>query len=81
MKYGLLLIGIILSIILSAQDGSSLFQQKCSACHSIGKGRLVGPDLKDITVSKEQNWLISFIRSSQTMIQSGDAEAIAISKE
>jgi mono/diheme cytochrome c family protein len=81
MKCFLIFIGIILAVELPAQDGPMLFQQKCAACHTIGKGRLVGPDLKDITVSNERNWLIPFIRSSQTMIQSGDAQALAIYKE
>lgn len=27
-------------------DGASLFSQKCSGCHTVGKGKLVGPDLE-----------------------------------
>ncbi|MCD4664427.1 MAG: c-type cytochrome [Bacteroidales bacterium] len=53
----------------------------CGACHSIGKGRLVGPDLKGITERRDEAWLISFIRSSQTMVKDGDAEAVKIFDE
>jgi len=81
MKYILLFIGSLLAIALLAQDGPGLFQQKCAACHTIGKGRLVGPDLKNITLSKERSWLVSFIHSSQTVIQSGDPDAKAIFEE
>lgn len=27
------------------EDGSAIFSQKCTGCHTIGKGKLVGPDL------------------------------------
>ena len=50
----------------------------CGACHSIGKGRLVGPDLKGVTERRDEAWLISFIRSSQTMVKEGDTAAINV---
>jgi cytochrome c2 len=31
-----------------AADGGSLFKEKCAACHSVGAGAMVGPDLKDV---------------------------------
>ena len=45
----------------SASNGKSLFEQKCSACHTIGGGRLVGPDLKGVTETRSQEWLTNFI--------------------
>lgn len=65
----------------NANEGQDLYKATCAACHTIGKGRLVGPDLKDITQKRSQDWLNSFIKSSTKMIQSGDADAVAISKE
>lgn len=53
----------------------------CKECHSIGEGKIVGPDLKGITEEKSEEWLIDFIRSSQTMIKNGDEEAIKIFNE
>lgn len=32
----------------AADAGASLFSQKCGGCHTIGKGNLVGPDLKGV---------------------------------
>jgi len=53
----------------------------CGACHTIGKGKLIGPDLKGITESRDKEWLYSFIRSSQTMIKEGDELAVQLFKE
>lgn len=53
----------------------------CAACHSIGKGKLVGPDLKGVTKKYEEAWLIKFIRSSQTMVKAGDELAVKTFEE
>jgi len=29
----------------AAETGQDIFLNNCAACHSIGKGKLVGPDL------------------------------------
>jgi len=60
-----------------APDGAQLFQV-CSACHQIGKGKLIGPDLKGVTERKERAWLIKFIHNSQEVIQSGDPYAVKL---
>jgi mono/diheme cytochrome c family protein len=65
----------------NAQDGEMLFKSSCAACHSIGKGRLLGPDLKGITSTRNQEWLIKFIKSSKSMIDANDKDAVAIAKE
>ncbi len=62
-------------------QGETFFKQKCSACHTINKGRLVGPDLVNIHQKRNEEWLIKYIQSSQTMIQSGDSIAVAIFEE
>lgn len=68
----------IFSATLIAQDGAALFKQTCAACHSIGKGKLVGPDLKDVSQRRSESWLLSFIKSPQGMINSDpDAKALA----
>lgn len=65
----------------AAQNGEQLFLQTCSACHTIGGGRLVGPDLSGINKRFSDEWLIKWTKSSQTLINSGDSEAIAIYEE
>ena len=65
---------------LQAQEGKDLFTV-CAACHTIGGGKLIGPDLAGITERRDETWLIKFIQNSQEMIQSGDEDAAAIFAE
>ncbi len=60
---------------LQAQSGEETFKLKCSPCHTIGKGKLVGPDLAGVTKRLDEAWLVKFIKSSQTVINSGDEYA------
>lgn len=64
----------------TAQTGQELFK-KCKACHTIGGGKRKGPDLEGITNKRSEEWLIKFIQSSKSMINSGDPDAVAVSKE
>lgn len=65
----------------NAQNGEATFKQVCGACHSIGKGKLVGPDLKDVNKKRKEEWIIKFVKGSQALIKSGDADAKAIFDE
>ena len=62
----------------SAEEGKSIYQKTCIACHTIGSGRLVGPDLAGISERRPQDWIVAFIKSSQSLIKSGDPDAIEI---
>src|SRR3989304_268956 len=63
----------------SAQEsGKQIFQQSCAACHSIGGGQLVGPDLAGVNDKRPEDWLLKYIKSSQTLVKSGDKTAIAL---
>lgn len=66
---------------LNAQNGEATFKQTCGVCHSIGKGKLVGPDLKDVNKRRSEEWILKFVKSSQTFIKSGDADAKALFDE
>lgn len=62
---------------LSAQDGGALFKQNCTACHSIGKGKLVGPDLKSIHNRRDNEWIVSFVKNAADFgVKDADAKAI-----
>lgn len=61
----------------NAQDGESIFKANCSACHSIGNGKFVGPDLKDVGQRRKEDWLLKFIKGSQAFIKE-NAEAKAL---
>jgi mono/diheme cytochrome c family protein len=60
-----------------APDGAQLFQL-CGACHTIGKGKLIGPDLYQVTQRRDREWLLRFIKNSQGVIQSGDEYAVKL---
>jgi nitrite reductase (NO-forming)/hydroxylamine reductase len=45
----------------NAAAGEEVFQQRCSACHTIGNGPLVGPDLAGVTTRHDAEWLHSWI--------------------
>lgn len=65
----------------SAQDTPDYFRQNCMNCHTIGGGRLTGPDLKDVTQRKERAWLASFMMNPKAVIDSGDPYARKILEE
>ena len=62
-------------------SGEADFNTFCGACHSIGQGRRVGPDLAGVFDRRSQNRHEEYVKSSQTMVKSGDAEAVAIAAE
>lgn len=64
-----------------AQQGAQLFSQYCQACHTIGKGDVIGPDLQGVTQRRDQAWLVSFITQPDQMLASGDAIAAGLLKQ
>jgi cytochrome c2 len=70
----------IFNSIVPAQDGTILFKP-CAACHSIGGGKMIGPDLMGITKRRTNEWLVQFIQSSGKLIKSGDADAVGVFKQ
>lgn len=76
---GLLITGLFNQVAI-ADEGAKLFKA-CEACHSIGAGPRIGPDLKGITKRRTNDWLVRFIQSPATVLKSGDADAKAIFKE
>ncbi len=58
-----------------AQETADYFRQNCMSCHTIGGGRLTGPDLKNVAERKDSEWLVRFMLDPQGVIDSGDAYA------
>ena len=61
-----------------AAQGKAVFETKCAACHTVGGGDLVGPDLAGVTVRRDAQWLNRFIRQPDVMIQEKDPTAIGL---
>lgn len=64
-----------------AQESDSFFRQNCMSCHTIGGGRLTGPDLKNVEERKERDWLVGFLENPRAVIQSGDPYAQQLYEE
>jgi mono/diheme cytochrome c family protein len=65
----------------AAQLADGFFQQNCTACHTIGGGRLIGPDLKEAIQQKDRAWLEHFIQDPETVLNSGDPYALQLKKD
>jgi cytochrome c2 len=65
----------------SAEKGEALFQQKCAACHTIGKGRLVGPDLQGVGQRVTRDWMERFVAAPSKMHTAKDPIALKLLKE
>lgn len=53
-------------------DGETLFKTKCAACHTIGSGDLVGPDLAGVADRRDRAWLAQWILTPDQVLASGD---------
>lgn len=58
-------------------EGQKIFGTVCAACHTLGEGPKVGPDLKDVTVRRDAAWLTRFISDPASVRASGDPIAKA----
>jgi cytochrome c2 len=58
-----------------ADAGKQIFQEKCTACHTVGNGPLVGPDLKGVTTRRSHEWLEQWIAAPDAMIAKKDPTA------
>ena len=53
----------------NVEKGAVVFKEKgCPACHTIGGGKLSGPDLAGVTDRREVEWLRKWILSPDTMV-------------
>ncbi len=69
---------LLLPAISFAQDGKQIFTTKCASCHTVGKGQLVGPDLKDVDKRNAEPWLLKWISGSQAMVKAKDPRALEL---
>jgi len=63
---------------LTLDKGQYLFATRCAACHTIGGGDKVGPDLLGVTNVRDRAWLAKFIADSDKLIQEKDPIATAL---
>jgi len=53
-----------------ATRGETLFQTKgCIGCHTIGDGRLTGPDLQGVVERREYGWIMAMVTNPDSMLR------------
>ena len=63
-----------------AAQGKLDFESKCLACHSVGGGNKVGPDIAGVTKRRSDAWLARWLKEPEKMLET-DADAKAMLKE
>ena len=66
---------------LNIDKGQYLFATRCAACHTIGNGDKVGPDLLGVTSIRDLNWLRRTIIEPDALITEKDPTAMALFKK
>ncbi len=52
-----------------AKRGQALYSSRaCVGCHSIGKGKRVGPDLAGVTAQRDLDWLRRWLKNPTAML-------------
>ena len=63
-----------------AVKGKLAFESKCLACHSVGGGKKLGPDLAGVTKRRTESWLARWLRAPDKMLET-DPDAKKMLKE
>lgn len=58
--------------------GQYLFATRCSACHTIGHGDKVGPDLLGVSSARNREWLARFIGTPDKVLEEKDPIAMSL---
>ncbi len=58
--------------------GQYIFATQCAACHSIGRGDGIGPDLHGVASVRDRAWLARFIQTPEKMLAEKDPIATAL---
>lgn len=61
--------------------GEAIFTAKCAACHTVGGGKLLGPDLAGVTTRRDKAWLARWIKEPDKMLAEKDATAVQLLQE
>jgi mono/diheme cytochrome c family protein len=64
-----------------ADEAATYFRQNCMSCHTVGGGRLVGPDLKDVDKRADRDWLLKFMVNPKSFLDGNDPYALKLKEE
>jgi len=63
---------------LKFDQGQYQFGRMCAACHTIGHGDKIGPDLLGVTTVRDRKWLLRMIQKPDELLAEKDAIALAL---
>ena len=63
---------------LTLDPGQYIFKNHCAACHTIGQGEHLGPDLHGVAATRDREWLTRFIVNPEQVRSAGDPIALAL---
>lgn len=66
---------------LGKQAGQALFLKACAACHTVGMGDHIGPDLEGLTARREHHWLMQYLMAPDRMRKQKDPIAVALDEK
>jgi protein SCO1 len=66
--------------LLPSHPGEAMFRKLCSSCHTVGVGKRVGPDLRDVHERRDEKWLVDFIVKPEKMLANKDPVALALNE-
>ena len=62
----------------AARTGEDLFNTRCTACHTIGQGDRLGPDLLDVVSKRDPAWLVRWLQEPDKLLGEKDPLATAL---
>jgi mono/diheme cytochrome c family protein len=63
-----------------AAKGKAAFEAKCVACHTMGGGDKVGPDLRGVTRRRADTWLTKWLLETEQMQKTDPAGKALLAK-
>lgn len=58
--------------------GPELFRTSCTACHTIGGGNGLGPDLFGVVERRDREWLVNWLKAPDKMLEKKDPLALEL---
>jgi len=65
----------------SPERGKTFFQRDCAICHTVGRGKQIGPDLLGVTRRRSHRWLVAMIQHPGELMRRHDPIAVALFKK
>ena len=66
---------------LNFDKGQYVFARECAACHTVGQGDKIGPDLLGITNARNRDWLVRMIQRPDLLLEEKDPLATTLFKK